>query len=162
MKKIKLLAVLAAVSTLFMGCPYSAEMALDEKPSVKIDEKILGKWEQKSSSDYAYTVTKEDDNTYKIEKKTVSSGDVTVYKGFLSDIGGTRYMNVWEAEATTKAYYFYKVEMTTSGSKITMAPVSENIDEKFTTSTEMKDFFKKNQLLSFFFEKEEDVYIKAD
>ena len=162
MKKIKLFTLLGALSTLFMGCPYTAEMPLDQ-PSVKTDDKLLGKWEQKTSSDYAYTVTKEDDFTYKIEKKTVSSGDITVYKGFLSDIGGTKYMNLWEInESATKAYYFYKIEVTTSGSKVTMLSVTENIDEKFTSSAEMKDFFKKNQLLSFFFEKEEDVYIKAD
>jgi virulence-associated protein VagC len=55
--------------------------------------------------------------------------------------------------ATTKTYYFYKVEMTTSGSKLTLAPVTENIDEKFASSEEIKAFFKKNMALSFFFDK---------
>jgi virulence-associated protein VagC len=52
--------------------------------------------------------------------------------------------------------------MTTSGSKLTLAPVTENIDEKFASSEEIKAFFKKNMAMSFFFDKDEDVYIKAD
>lgn len=149
-------------SIVFMGCPYSAEIGIDMTPSVKIDEKLLGKWESKSSSDYAYTVTKSDANTYAIEKKSASSGDITSYKGFLSNIGGTVYMNVYEDGSTTKTYYFYKIEISGSGAKTSMTPVTENITEKFTTSSELKEFFKKNQINSYFFDKDADVYIKAD
>lgn len=143
------------------ACPYTSENPID-KATVKIDDKILGKWEAKSSSDYAYTVTKKDEFTYAIEKKSGSSGEITAYEGFLSVIDNVRFLNVYETNATTKTYYFYKVEMTTSGSKLTLAPVTENIDEKFANSEEIKAFFKKNMALSFFFDKDEDVYIKAD
>ena len=161
MKTIRLVALLAIFSIAFMGCPYSAEIAIDE-PAVKIDEKLIGKWESKSSSDYSYTVTKSDANRYKIEKKSASSGDITEYIGFLSKIEGNMYMNVYEDGSTTKTYYFYKIEITTSGAKCTMSPVTENITEKFTTSAEMKKFFMANQKNSYFFDKDQDVYIKAD
>lgn len=156
---LKTLALFFGLSVIFMGCPYSAEIPIDTA-SVKIDDKLLGSWEAKSSSDYSYTVTKADDKTYTIEKKSASSGDVTTYKGYLSDVAGTKYLNIYEDGSTTITYYFYKYEITSSGSKATLTPVTENIDEKFTTSTELKDFFKKNQGLSFFFDKDEDVYIK--
>lgn len=159
MKNFRILAGLALASILFMGCPYSSEVPIDS-PAIKIDEKLLGTWESKSSSDYSYKVTKSDVNTYTIEKKSASSGDVTTYKGFISDVGGVRYMNIYEDGSTTNTYYFYKLEISTSGVKTTLTPVTENIDEKFTTSAEMKDFFKKNQGNSYFFDKDEDVYIK--
>ena len=161
MKKYFYVPFILFAAFLFSGCPYSAEVAIDT-PSIKIDDKLLGKWESKSSSDYMYTVSKDDDKTYSIEKKSASSGDVTTYKAFLSDINGSRFMNVYEDGIEFKTYYFYKIEVSTSGAKSTMFPVTENIDEKFTSSADMKDFFKKNMGFSFFFDKDEDVYIKAD
>lgn len=159
MKKFRILALIGMISLVFMGCPYSSDVSIDTA-SVKIDEKLVGKWEAKSSSDYSYTVSKADAYNYTIEKKSASSGDVTTYKGFLSNIAGTMYLNVFEDGSTTVTYYFYKIEISPSGSKCTMTPVTENITEKFTTSTELKDFFKKNQGLSFFFDKDQDIYIK--
>jgi virulence-associated protein VagC len=161
MKKYIYIPFVLLAAFLFTGCPYSAEVAIDQ-PSVKIDEKLLGKWEGKSSSDYIYTVTKLDDKTYQFDKKSASSGDVTTYNGFLSEVNGTRFINIYEVGSDVKTYYFYKVEITTSGAKTTLTPVTENIDEKFTSSTDLKDFFKKNMANSYFFDKEEDVYIKAD
>ncbi len=161
MKNLLSLSVLAFIIILFSGCPYSSEVTIDQ-PSVKLDEKLLGKWEGKSSTDYTYTVTKLDDKTYNIDKKSASTGDVTNYNAFLSEINGTRFMNVYEPGGENNTYYFYKVEVTSSGSKTTLIPVTENIDEKFTTSSELKDFFKKNMANSYFFAKEEDIYIRVD
>jgi hypothetical protein len=161
MKKILYLLPVFALVIMLSGCPYSSEVAIDQ-PSVKINELLLGKWESKSSSDYTYTVTKTDAMNYKIVKKSASSNDETVYMGFLSDVNGTKYFNVYEDGSTTKTYYFYKLEVTTSGAKATLTPVTENITEKFTTSSELKAFFGKYQNLSFFFDKDADVYIKAD
>lgn len=159
MKALKTIVAIAATSILFMGCPYSSEVSIDN-PSVKVDEKLIGSWESKTSSDYKYTVQKTDAFKYKIEKKSASSGDVTTYIGFLSDVSGVKYMNIYEEGSTTPTYYFYKYEISTSGAKCTLTPVTENIDEKFTTSSEMKSFFGKNQSNSYFFDKDEDVYIK--
>jgi hypothetical protein len=73
------------------ACPYTSENPID-KAAVKIDEKILGKWEAKSSSDYAYNVTKKDEFTYSIEKKSASSGEITAYEGFLSVIDNVSFL----------------------------------------------------------------------
>lgn len=159
MKTLRILAAIAVCAIVFMGCPYSAEVAIDQ-PSVKIDDKLIGEWESKSSSDYKYTVSKADSYHYTIDKKSASSGDVTTYKAFISMIDDTRYLNVYEDGSTTPTYYFYKMTISSSGVKCTLVPVTENIDEKFTTSSEMKDFFKKNQVNSYFFDKDEDEYIK--
>ncbi len=157
---VRLLFIFFAI-VIFSGCPYNSEVPIDE-PSVKIDDKLLGLWEAKSSSDYLYDVKNTDNFTYSIEKKSTESGDVTAYKGYLSDVEGVRFFNIWEESASPRVYYFYKVETSTSGARLTLAPVTENIDEKFNDSKSLKDFFKNHSTLSFFYSKEEDVYIKAD
>src|ERR1700756_1642236 len=131
----------AGLSMLLMAFPYNTQVPIDEA-TVKVDDKILGKWEAKSA-DYIYTVTKKDDFNYKFEKKGKTSTDVSTYTGFLTIIDGVKFLNVYEDAATTKTYYLYKIEQSTSGAKITLMPVTENIDEKFATSAELKAYIKK-------------------
>ncbi len=162
MKKIALqFFAFAGLTMLLTACPYSTELPIDE-PSVKIDDKLLGKWEAKNSSDYMYTVAKKDDFNYKFEKKGKTSTDASTYTGFLSVIDGVRFMNISEDASTTKTYYLYKVEMSGSGAKTTLVPVTENITEKFATSAELKAYVKKYMALSFFYEKDKDEYFRAD
>ena len=148
-------------SLVFMGCPYGSEVAIDDGKT-KIDDKLLGKWESKSSSDYDYIVSKLDDSSYKIEKKPRGEGDVTVYFGFLSNVGATKFLNVWEEQNSTRTYYFYKMDISSSGAKLTLSPVTDNIKEKFESSSELKSFFEKNKDHSFFYSKEDEVYFRAD
>jgi hypothetical protein len=68
MKNFLSLAILAFTVILFSGCPYSSTVSID-RPSIRIDEKLLGKWESKSSTDYIYTVKQLDDMNYTIDKK---------------------------------------------------------------------------------------------
>jgi len=163
MKNLLYLSTLFFAILLFSGCPYTSEVAIDSTPEIKIDEKLLGKWESKSSTDTEYKVSKEDDKTYLIEKKSKELKDVTRYKGFLSEINGTRFLNIYEdIETATKAWYFYKVDVTGSAARITLSEVTENIDEEFHSSAELKDYFKKNMGLSFFYSKQEEVYYRLD
>ena len=161
MKSLFISALCAVCLVAFSGCPYGSEVAID-KPSISVDEKLLGKWEPKSSSDDQITITKVDQFTYKIEKKTKNSTDVTVYKGFLSNVDGTKFINIYEENNSTPSYYLYKIEISASGAKATLAPVTDNIDEKFETSEALKAFIKKYKDLSFFYQKDEDVFIRAD
>lgn len=162
MKKLLLqIGLLAGLMLVLQGCPYGTEVAIDE-PSVKIDEKLLGKWEAKNSGDYMYTVTKKDDFNYKFEKKGKTSPEATLYTAFISMIDGARFLNISEDGSSTKTYYLYKLEMSTSGAKATLLPVTENITEKFTAGPELKAFIKKNMGLSFFYSKDKEEYFRAD
>lgn len=152
--------ILFLSAVLLMGCPYSAEVPLG-KADIKVDNTIIKTWKQGSSSDYTYKVLKNDEFTYKIEKKSKSSGDITTYIGFINDIDGTKYMSVYEDGSTSKTYYFYKYEQVSSD-KLVLTPVTENIDERFTSSSELAAFFKKNQKNSYFFDNSEDEYTPAD
>jgi hypothetical protein len=161
MKKLSYFVLFFSLSTLFMGCPYGTETAIDEKPTVKIIPTLLGKWEGRTSTDYTYTVSKTDDTSYKIEKKTNSSGDITVYDGFVSEIGEDKFFNIWEDGSSPKTYYLYKLDMSGGDGFIKLLPVTENIDEKFESSAELKKFIEKYKGLSFFYSKDEDSYIKT-
>lgn len=162
MKKFFLqLGLMAGLMIVLQGCPYGTEVAIDE-PSVKIDDKLLGKWEAKNSGDYTYTVTKKDDFNYKFEKKGKTSTDASMYTGFLSVIDGVKFMNIYEDAASPKTYYLYKLEMSGSGAKATLVPVTENITEKFENSADLKAFIKKYMGLSFFYAKDKEEYFRAD
>ncbi len=161
---IKLLPV-TTLAVLLMGCPYGAEVPLDG-PSVKIDKNLLGEWESKSSQDYNFTVFKDNEYTYKILKVKVEghgdAHDTSTYKAYLVDLNGTMFLSLWDASASKKTYLFYKYEMAPSGAKATLTPVTDNIDEKFETSKELKAFFLKYMSLSFFYDKDPDVYLKKE
>lgn len=162
MKKLLLqISLLTGLMLVLQGCPYGTEVAIDE-PAVKIDEKLLGKWEAKNAGDYTYSVTKKDDYNYKFEKKGKTSTETTLYTGFLSTIDNTRFLNIYEDASSTKTYYLYKLEVSGSGAKVTLHPVTENITEKFTTSADLKAFIKKNMGLSFFYSKDKEEYFRAD
>ena len=163
MKKIASILLFVSASVIFMGCPLGTEVAIDDKPSVKIIPSLIGVWDARNSTDYTYTVSKVDEYNYKIEKKTISSGDVSNYGGFISEVGGEKFFNIWEmAEGSAaKMYYLYKLDMQGGDSFIKLLSVTENIDEKFTSSAELKKFIDKNKSLSFFYDKDEDSYIKT-
>lgn len=159
MKKLFLTLTLFSALLFFSGCPYATEVAIDTA-SIKINEKLLGTWEARSSSDESFVVTKHDAFTYKFEKKSKNSDSKTIYYCYMSDVAGTKYLNLWEEDASTKKYYLYKFEQVSDG-LVKFIPVTENIDETFTTSADLKNFIAKNQNLSFFYDKTEDSYIKT-
>jgi hypothetical protein len=161
MKILQRLMALVSLAILLMGCPYGTEIAIDDKPAVKIIPALLGKWEQRSSTDYSYTVSKTDEFNYKIEKLTIASGDKSVYNGFVSEVGGDKFFNISEETANPKVYYLYKIDMSAGDNLIKLVAVTENVKEKFTSSGELKKFIEKNKGLSFFWDKTEDSYIKT-
>src|ERR1700721_2576034 len=98
MKKIYLLALLCCCSILFTGCPYNSDVTIDDAKAVKIDAKLLGNFQQRSSDDVTYIVKQKDDNTYSIlekHKKTESSSadEDKTYNGFLSNVDGVKFLN---------------------------------------------------------------------
>jgi hypothetical protein len=137
---------------------------------VKIIPSLLGKWEQRSSADYSYKVSKTDDYNYKIvkakvpsadKKEEASSSDRTVYFGFISDVAGDKFFNICDSTSNPKTWYLYKIDMSEGDNMLKMASVTPNITEKFTSSAELKKFIEKYKALSFFFEKDQDSYIKT-
>jgi hypothetical protein len=168
MKKIYLLLTLGICALLFTGCPYKSEVTIDTPTSVKIDTRMLGKWQQRNSEDVTYVVTKKDDNTYSILEKNKpqegqkqSADDNKTYNAFLSDVDGTKFLNVCEVTTdSSKTYYFYKLEFNDETNGFSLYPVSDYITETFTASADLKKFIQQYKSLSFFFGTK-DEYIKV-
>ena len=140
-----------------MGCPYNSDISIDDQPSVKINPKLIGKWQERTSEDATYIVSQKDDYTYTIvEMHKPTEGDTTkqedkVYNAFLSNVGGTNFLNLYEANQDTKTYYFYKVDISDEIEAFTLYPLSEYITEKFTTPADLKKFVGSYKDLSFFY-----------
>jgi hypothetical protein len=158
MKSAKFAALFGALSLMFMGCPYESKVPIDDPSNAKADKELVGKWEEKGSDDYSWK-SELDGNMYRIEKVNIKEGgDPTIYKGFLSDVGGTPFLNVYEVDeysSTDKKYYLYLVEKK-GEERVKLKAVTDNITEEFTSSTELKAFIKKNMGISFFFNKDDE------
>lgn len=163
---LQLLSVLT-ISVFLAGCPYETEVPIDN-PTIKFPVALFGQWEPKNSSDELYTIRKKDDYTVAISKtkREVKPGDAPEeYEGYISEVGGVKFLNLSEKkeqENNVKKFTLFKMEISPSGSRITLSAVTENIDEQFHTSAELKTFIQQNMNHSFFYDKEEQVYIRAD
>ncbi len=167
MKKLLYFFAVITASFFVMGCPYESEVPID-KPEVKFPVALVGKWEPKSSSDDIYSVKKKDDYTIvitKLKKDAKPDDTPDEYEAFVSEVAGLKFLNLSEKKGEdygTKKYYLYKLDLSPSGARLTLSPVTENIDEKFQTSAELKNFIQQNMKHSFFYDKEDEVYIKAE
>lgn len=167
MKKLFYFLSVITASVFLTGCPYETEVPID-KPAIKYPVALLGKWEPKSSSDDTYTIKKKDDYVIiitKVKKEAKADDTPEEYEAFISEVGGAKFLNLSEkkdGDIGTQKYYLYKVEISPSGARLTLSPITENIDEKFQTSAELKTFIQQNMNHSFFYDKEDEVYIKAE
>lgn len=150
-----------AVSFVFMACPYKSSVPLAEKPSEAVQDKFLGEYEKKNSSTYSYTVAKESAKMYKITETANSSKKEYFYYGYTTTIDGNTFLQTFKkptSSTSKKSYYIYRLKPAKSGAFVTLEPLTKNIREKFTSSSEFRRFVKNNQDLSFFFEKDEKYY----
>lgn len=162
MNKLVQLVAMAACCFLLMGCPYETEVPISE-PTIKFPSELLGKWEPKSSSDEIMTIKRKTDyivSISKTKKEPKEDEKPEEYEAFLSEVGAVKFLNISELseQGSETKYCLYKFEVSENGSRITLNAVTENIDEQFSSSAELKSFIQKNMHLSFFYEKEEEIY----
>lgn len=166
MKKLIQFALIAVFSFALMACPYETEVPIDQ-PSVKFPSNLLGKWEPKSSNEEVLTIAKKTEYVVTIsksKKKPEADDKPEQYEAYISEIDGVKFLNITEKNeySSGSKFYLYKMEVSASSSRLTLSPVTENIDEKFSTSAELKAFIQKNMQHSFFYEKEDEVYLRLD
>jgi hypothetical protein len=143
-----------------MGCPYSSTVSIDDAKAEKIDKKLEGKWQDPSSDNTTYIVKETDEHTYEItEKHKKQEGQDAQaddhYAGFISDVDGIKFLNLYKPSDDPRTYYFYKIVFADDGS-LDLYPVTEYIREKFDKSEDLKKFIKQYKDLSFFFETKEE------
>lgn len=148
----------AASGLLFIGCPYESKIPLDAADKSKPDKSLIGKWEEKGSDNYIWKCTL-DGNQYRIEKQSTEdkNDEPTVYIGWLTELGGSQWMNVYEQNySSDKEYYIYKMEKKGDGDRVKFKAMTDNVTEEFTTADEFKSFVKKHMELSFFYNKDDE------
>ncbi len=155
---------MAVCCLLLMGCPYETEVPISE-PSVKFPADLLGKWESKSSGDEIMTIKTKTDyivSISKTKKEPKEDDKSEEYEAYLSEVDAVKFLNISEVgeQGSGAKFYLYKIEVSANNSRITLNAVTENIDEQFSNSAELKAFIQKNMHLSFFYEKEDEIYQK--
>lgn len=166
MKSKHFLLLLAAVFVILMvACPYSSQVPLSE-PHVRVLNDFYGKWvlnDEYSDNPSYYIINEINGVIFEMNKFTWDSTEMyyyeeTKYEGFFTDIEGTRFLNV-EDITVRGTYYLYKLEQISS-ERFKLYEVTDNIDEKFNDSVSMYEFFEQYKDLSFFYTKDEELYIK--
>ena len=154
---------IASMLSLLVACPYKSLVPIDV-PNVKVDKSLIGKWvktsDLESDNPNYYQIEKHDKFLYKMVDNTYNSNDSSysqeTYISHVTEINGVIFMNMQKDGAGD--YYLHKI--THSGKVLTFIEITENIDEKFNTSEELKVFVTKYMDLSFFYTKEEVQYTK--
>lgn len=144
-------------SLMFMGCPYESKIPLDAAEKSKPDKALLGTWEEKSSDDYVWSCQM-DGNQYRFEKRSTEDKDEdpTVYIGWLTEINGAQFLNVYEREySSDHKYMIYRMEKKGTD-RIRFKAMTDNVTEEFSTSEEFRSFVKKHMELSFFYNKDDE------
>ncbi len=161
-----LFSAMISLAVFLVGCPYSSEIPLSSVNS-KLNEGFAGKWELSGSPDNYLTVKKLSSGELSIVKHEPgydgAEGTNTPYVGNLTEIKGVLFLSLREdTEDTSYAtYYFYRINRE-GANKIMVQQVTPNIDEKFTTGSEMATFFGNNMQHSFFYDANDETYYKIE
>lgn len=153
MKTLLALPAALCLALLFAGCPYLSSVAID-KPSIPINPKWLGMWDEQKDHDI-YRVTKQDDFTYHVEvTKHMNSSKIDKHRAYASVINGTTFLNEWNDEnpTSTTKFALIKIEQV-QNDRIELSPVTENIRETFASSDDLKKFIIANMKISYFFDR---------
>ncbi len=164
MKQMKFTVLAGVLCLVLMGCPYESKIPLDTAENSKPDKALVGKWEEKDSDSYLWTCSL-DGNQYRIEKKSTDgeSEEPTIYIGFLSDVSGIQFLNVYEQDySEDRKYMIWKLEKK-GEDRLKFKAMTDNVTEEFTESGEFKAFVKKHMETSFFYNKDDEkTFYKED
>lgn len=158
MKKLIQFSLLAMCCIILMGCPYESQVPISS-PSIPVDNRLFGKWVCDDEVYNSYFVTKASETEYNILQQNV--GQTTRFKGYLSEVKGHMFMNLY-SDSIGK-YYLYRVKLEPSGSKLTLLPLSHNLPDHFGSMDALKSYVEKNvNFQSLYSEADKAQYQKSD
>jgi len=157
-----ILYILALPVCLFLAaCPYESKVPVSN-PGILINSALLGSWQEKADSNTVYEVSDLNKYTYKILEKHKDNSEPKHYLAFPSTVNGTTFINIWEDKAgeSNHTYLLYKLDVLNANS-IMLIEVTENIDEQFSSSEQLKKYISTNMDNSYFFSKEETELVRV-
>lgn len=154
---------MASLMVLLTACPYQSKVPITQAEE-KLNKDLFGEWISTSELEYDnptfYSIDKFSKVKYEVVENSYSSYDSTYtqkkYFMHSSTLGDRTFMNIQEASGGD--YYLHYMEI--GDNEFTLFEITENIDEQFTSSTDLKNFVEKNMNLSFFYSKSEVKYIR--
>lgn len=164
MKRVAAFTSILTIAILLWGCPYKSPVALDNAVE-KIDTNLIGKWVVESmltmeNPEY-YVIGKWDSVHYEVEHYQYNEDEngyaTKQYVGHTTRLEAITFMNL--QQSGSKEFLLYRVDVM-PGRTMTMYEVTDNIDEQFSNSKSMREFFLKHMKLSFFYNKDEVKLIK--
>ena len=153
---------------LLTACPYESQVPITDANN-PIDKTLLGNWykEGEQGAEYPteyYKISSMTAELYQITKMEMNSEDSTYreesYVSHMSVLKGSdnkeyKFLNMKK----DGNFYLHRVDL--SEKRFVLYEVTDNIDERFSTSDELREFVKKNMHLSFFYNKDEMTYYKG-
>lgn len=154
---------LLGLTFLLTACPYQSKVAVGPAEE-KIDKKLFGEWVATADLEYEnptyYNIEKFSKVKYTVTENSYSSYDSTYTKTkyFMhsTTINNRIFLNIQEYAGGD--YYLHYIEM--GDNSFTLFEISENVDEQFVNSEDLKEFIKNNMNLSFFYTKGDVEYIR--
>jgi len=133
-----------------------------DAPGVKLNPILIGTWQEKTDSSTLYQVSSQDIYTCKIIESHHGNTDTKQYLAYASVVNGSTFLNLWEdqPDESNHTYMLYRLDVKNENS-VTLVEVTENIDEQFTSSEQLKKFISGNMKNSYFFGKEETELIRV-
>lgn len=123
-----------------------------------VDTRLLGKWNSDQEAYNDYTVSQATALEYRIIQKNISN--TTRFTGFLSEVKGSLFMNVYSD--STRTYYLYRVRTDSTGSRFTLTPVADNLPDHFGSIDALRNYVEKNMnLKSFYNEADQAEFYKS-
>lgn len=116
--------LLLAACLLFSACNY--DDALTEKPTRKIDERLLGNWvavDKDDNKEMLMSVRRLDDFNY------VVAMDGDVYRAFHSDFAGTAFLSVQSLQSGSddRKYVYFAWQLSADGARLSLKGVNTRV-----------------------------------
>ena|SRR5690606_31898850 len=156
MKNSVFLSFLVVFSLGLFGCPYESQVPISQ-PSIPVDAQWLGTWNSKDEVYNSYKVSKASALEYHIEQHNIRQ--VSHFRGFLSEVRGNMFMNLYSDSA--KTYYLYRVKLEDSGKKLIFIPLKRDLKDHFGSMDGLRNYIEKNMnFRSLYSEKDQAVFEK--
>ena len=147
-------------SALFFACPYESTVPIDEA-NVNTDPQLLGTWKKVNTEDESIVVRALDKTHYAIEKIGKSENGTEHYLAFESIVSGFHFLNIQRKDSAEGEQKYMLYKMLVRADSVTLTEITDNIDEQFSNSAALKNFIAGNMKNSYFFNKEDLVYLKV-
>ena len=153
---------------LLTACPYDSAVPI-AGADMPIDKAFVGKWlkEEDRGNEYPgeyYQISDFGGKLYEVLKYSMNNEDSTyrseTYISHFSDLKTEGAVYKFLNMKKDGKYYLHKVDL--EADRFILFEVTDNVDETFNSSEELKAYVESNMHLSFFYNKDEVTFYRED